>query len=89
LGEHTEELEEKLQLIRDSFGMDKCQCLNPFTRDLLTQAIETQIKECVLGHDYRGKNKRQQSDESRQAAQENIRLYEELLKQLQALPLRD
>ena len=82
-------LETKLQLIRDSFGMDKCRCLNPFTRDLLTQAIETKIKECVLGHDYRSKNKRQQSDESRQAARENIRLYEELMKQLQALPLCD
>ena len=80
-------LEEKLQMARDSFGLYKCQCMTKLTRDLITEAIDAKIKELVLGHDFRSKRKRAEHKESKEITEDNIRIYEELKKQIEALPI--
>ena len=81
-------MEQKLKLIRNSFGTGTCQRMNSFTRDLLIQAVNLKINESVILHDYRHKIKRHNTF-SKEATEENIRLYEELLEQLKSLPLCD
>ena len=80
-------IEEKLQMVRDSFGPNKCQCLNTLTRDLFTCAIDAKIKECILLHDYRARLRKAERQESKETAEGNIRIYEELKKQIEALPV--
>lgn len=80
-------IEGKLQMIRDSFGPNKCQCMTKLTRDLLTEAIEVKIKELVLGHDFRPRHRRVEHNESKEITEDDICIYEELKKQIETLPI--
>jgi hypothetical protein len=79
--------EERLQLIRDSFTKNKCQWINTLTRDLIVKAIDAKIKEIVLLHDFRAKRCQGGYKESKEIIEDNIRIYEELKKQIEALPI--
>ena len=78
-------IEDKLQAIRDSFNLNKCQYLNEVTRELLTQAIDAKIKELVLSHDFRGRFKRKENKGNKEVVEGNIQAYHELRKQIEAL----
>ena len=80
-------IEERLQMVRDSFGPNKCQCMTALTRDLITWAIDAKTKELVLLHDFRARHRQVGRKESKEIAEENIRIYEELKKQIEALPI--
>ena len=80
-------IEERLQMVIDSFGPNKRQWMNRLTRDLITSAIDAKIKEIVLLHDFRAKRCQGGHKESKEITEGNIRIYEELKKQIEALPI--
>lgn len=74
--------EEKLRLVREAFGPDKCQSMNAFVCGLIISAIDAKTKELVISHDFRGMLKRQGDKEE---VKNDLRIYEELKGQIKAL----
>ena len=80
-------LEDRRQMVRDSFSSNQGKWMNTFTRDLIIRAIDAKIKEIVLLHDFRAKRCQGGYKESKEIIEDNIRIYEELKKQIEALPI--
>lgn len=52
-------VEEKLRMVREAFGPNKCQSMNKFVCGLIISAIDAKTKGLVIAHDFRGMAKRQ------------------------------
>ena len=74
-------------MIRNSFRLNECQCLNALTRDLIVEAIDAKIKELVMLHDFRSKHKRTRILGNKEVTEHDVIIYQELKKQIEALPI--